>query len=104
MNKMQNELNISCSLKANKLLLNSSQPVVCVAENSSHFPSETNICISLPFIFYRHNRKRKKNLKPGGFNSLAPERYIVETLYSTIYYSKYFTELNFDKSTQYVAL
>ena len=28
----------------------------------------------------------------------------VETLYSTIYYSKYFIELNFDKSTQYVAL
>ena len=31
-------------------------------------------------------------------------QYIVETLYSTIYYSKYFIELNFDKSTQYVAL
>ena len=29
---------------------------------------------------------------------------IVETLYSTIYYSKYFIELNLDKSTQYVAL
>ena len=28
----------------------------------------------------------------------------VETLYSTIYYSKYFIELNFDKSAQYVAL
>ena len=28
----------------------------------------------------------------------------VETLYSTIYYSRYFIELNFDKSTQYVAL
>ena len=28
----------------------------------------------------------------------------VETLYSTIYYSKYFIELNLDKSTQYVAL
>ena len=28
----------------------------------------------------------------------------METLYSTIYYSKYFIELNFDKSTQYVAL
>ena len=28
----------------------------------------------------------------------------VETLYSTIYYSKYFIELNIDKSTQYVAL
>ena len=31
-------------------------------------------------------------------------RSTVETLYSTIYYSKYFIELNFDKSTQYVAL
>ena len=30
--------------------------------------------------------------------------YTVETLYSTIYYSKCFIELNFDKSTQYVAL
>ena len=28
----------------------------------------------------------------------------VETLYSTIYHSKYFIELNFDKSTRYVAL
>ena len=28
----------------------------------------------------------------------------VETFYNTIYYSKYFIELNFDKSTQYVAL
>ena len=31
-------------------------------------------------------------------------RNTVETLYSTIYYSKYFIELNFDKSTQYVVL
>ena len=31
-------------------------------------------------------------------------RITVETLYSTIYYSKYFIELNIDKSTQYVAL
>ena len=31
-------------------------------------------------------------------------RNTVETLYSTIYYSKYFIELNFDKSTEYVAL
>ena len=30
--------------------------------------------------------------------------YTRETFYSTIYYSKYFIELNFDKSTQYVAL
>ena len=30
--------------------------------------------------------------------------FTVETLYSTIHYSKYFIELNFDKSTQYVAL
>ena len=29
--------------------------------------------------------------------------YAVETLHSTIYYSKYFIELNIDKSTQYVA-
>ena len=28
----------------------------------------------------------------------------METLYSTIYYSKYFIELNIDKSSQYVAL
>ena len=34
----------------------------------------------------------------------AIKSYTVETLYSTIYYSKYFIELNFDKSTQYVAL
>ena len=30
--------------------------------------------------------------------------HIVETLYSTIYYSKYFIELHIDESTQYVAL
>ena len=30
--------------------------------------------------------------------------YTVETLYSTIYDSKYFIELNFDKSAHYVAL
>ena len=34
----------------------------------------------------------------------AAESITVETLYSTIYYSKYFIELNFDKSTEYVAL
>ena len=33
-----------------------------------------------------------------------PDSITVETLYSTIYYSKYFIELNIDKSTQYVAL
>ena len=37
------------------------------------------------------------------FNILRPS-HTVETLYSTIYYSKYFVELNLDKSTQYVAL
>ena len=35
---------------------------------------------------------------------LSSQCYTVETLYSTIYYSKYFIELNIDKSTQYVAL
>ena len=43
------------------------------------------------------------------FNPLPTELFkrnacTVETLYSTIYYSKYFIELNNDKSTQYVAL
>ena len=33
-----------------------------------------------------------------------PQWITVETLYSTIYYSKYFIELNIDKSTLYVAL
>ena len=40
-------------------------------------------------------------------NGLVPDKQkaiTVETLYSTIYYSKYFMELNFDKSTHYVAL
>ena len=45
---------------------------------------------------------------PGRDSKMAcsslTDRYTVETLYSTIYYSKYFIELNFDKSTQYVAL
>ena len=40
------------------------------------------------------------------FPSLAKDchSYTVETLYSTIYYSKYFIELHIGKSTQYVAL
>ena len=37
-------------------------------------------------------------------HGLFTESNTVETLYSTIYYSKYFIELNIDKSTQYVAL
>ena len=42
-------------------------------------------------------------LGPSRWNSLWNNN-TVETLYSTIYYSKYFIELNFDKSTQYLAL
>ena len=36
--------------------------------------------------------------------STPDDDYTVETLYSTIYYNKYFIELHIDKSTQYVAL
>ena len=36
--------------------------------------------------------------------SLMIKPYTVETLYSTIYHSKYFIELSFDKSSQYVVL
>ena len=48
-------------------------------------------------------------LSPGQLQSLWMCCFLhrcdtVETLYSTIYYSKYFIELNLDKSTQYVAL
>ena len=43
--------------------------------------------------------KKKCNLDMKELNITT-----VETLYNTIYYSKYFIELNFDKSTQYVAL
>ena len=43
-------------------------------------------------------------VRPEWVNSLTLGDDTVETLYSTIYYSKYFIELNFDKSTQYVAL
>ena len=35
---------------------------------------------------------------------IIQQRITVETLYGTIYYSKYFMELNFDKSTLYVSL
>ena len=42
--------------------------------------------------------------KTGPHASVDTWWHTVETLYSTIYYSKYFIELNFDKSTQYVAL
>ena len=44
------------------------------------------------------------NVSPKSIVTEAIPTYTVETLYSTIYYSKYFIELNFDKSTQYVAL
>ena len=50
------------------------------------------------------------NMTPDVFDNLLSnisdihQHNTVETLYSTIYYSKYFVELNFDKSTQYVAL
>ena len=33
---------------------------------------------------------------------ISQSQITVETLYSTIYYSKYFIELNIDKSTQYM--
>ena len=38
------------------------------------------------------------------FEIIPSKQNTVETLYSTIYYSKYFIKLNIDKSTQYVAL
>ena len=45
------------------------------------------------------------NYKPGiEITFILPVDSTVETLYSTIYYSKYFIELHIDKSTQYVAL
>ena len=40
----------------------------------------------------------------GSGNALSLIVHTVETLYSTIYHSKYFIELNIDKFTQYVAL
>ena len=48
----------------------------------------------------------RHDLHTGGWRSSLSGTWIstVETLYSTIYYSKYFIELNIDKSTQYVAL
>ena len=48
------------------------------------------------FFLFNHNKSL--------FVSLHLKTITVETLYSTIYYSKYFIELNIDKSTQYVAL
>ena len=50
----------------------------------------------------RHGRHKSKVLE----HNIIQHRNLctVETLYSTIYYSKYFIELNFDKSTYYVAL
>ena len=53
----------------------------------------THICVTRP-----------QWVKPWWPRMLFTDHYTVETLYNTIYYSKYFIELNFDKSTQYVAL
>ena len=52
----------------------------------------------LPFL--KTGKAVVAEISPGG----KQNEDTVETLYSTIYYSKYFIELNFDKSTQYVAL
>ena len=59
--------------------------------------------------FFKKKKKKKKNAFIDIFCRIVPISFkplsaTVETLYSTIYYSKYFIELNFDKSTQYVAL
>ena len=55
------------------------------------------------FVSIAHLRPASLEAKIGAM-CFALDQGTVETLYSTIYYSKYFIELNFDKSTQYVAL
>ena len=60
----------------------------------------------IPFALQLWYHIRANECMPSNWRHLA-RRFLhantVETLYSTIYYSKYFIELNFDKSTQYVA-
>ena len=71
------------------------------------FPLGKYICTyscqsdKLPVSLVTHDKTRRKfAFVTGEFcTSSAYVLYTVETLYSTIYYSKYFIELNFDKST-----
>ena len=75
------------------------------------FCSKCRRHLSLNCIWKSHNQHIEAGTKWLTFcrkrfqiHFLKCKFYTVETLYSTIYYSKYFIELNFDKSTQYVAL
>ena len=62
------------------------------------------------FCIHNNRSDRMSPISPGCcFCTGVVNRHIsstttVETLYSTIYYNKYFIELHIDKSTQYVAL
>ena len=55
-----------------------------------------------PTSLGKYTRKMHSHVAKKTHMTLS--QHTVETLYNTIYYSKYFIELNFDKSTQYVAL
>ena len=65
-------------------------------QNGHHFPDDV-----FKWIFLNENIWIAINISLK-FVPWSP--ITVETLYSTIYYSKYFIELNIDKSTQYVDL
>ena len=61
-------------------------------------PMTDNITLWYHLSLFEHIPRMIPEIGLGLFSNT------VETLYNTIYYSKYFIELNFDKSTQYVAI
>ena len=70
-----------------------------------HLSSQWKVKCSIDQWIAQHKTVVTPVLKHLSYISLVWSHWnTVETLYSTIYYSKYFIELNFDKSTQYVAL
>ena len=77
------------------------------SEKAGKFLASFQSYISWLHYFMTIARLHQRWPKPRYFmpcEKLIKHLHTVETLYSTIYYSKYFIELNFDKSTQYVAL
>ena len=84
-------------------LESSGQLVFQTRHDSKPTPPPTHTCtqVSFTYVYDWHIKVYIDELE--GLHCVS-KGVTVETLYSTIYNSKYFIELNIDKSTQYVAL
>ena len=92
---------------------NMSKFVISIVTSDVEISLTARIFILLYLYYYIHTVMTVQHVKGlrvhCGKNRMATILQVtfwdtVETLYSTIHYSKYFIELNFDKSAQYVAL